>query len=98
MENSMRKLVLLSSVTLSLAACQTIEERQAEIDRADDARCQQYGAKRGTPGYTQCRLDIDRNRAIESQSRRPVVIGVGPVWGVGIGGYCRSTPWGVRCY
>lgn len=96
----MRKLALLSLITLTLAACQTREEWQAELDRADDARCQQYGAKRGTPGYTQCRLDIDRNRVLEAQARRPVVVGVGPVWGVGvgIGGYCRSTPWGVRCY
>ena len=93
----MRKLALLA-ILLPLAACQTIEERQAEIDRADDARCQDYGAKRGTPAYTNCRLEIDRTRAIEAQSRRPVVVGVGPVWGVGVGGYCRSTPWGVRCY
>jgi hypothetical protein len=95
--SNMRKLILLAFI-LPLAACQTFEERRAEQDRDDDARCQQYGAKRGTPGYTQCRLDIDRNRAIEAQSRRPVVVGVGPVWGVGIGGYCRHTPWGVRCY
>ncbi len=94
----MRKLILLSLLVLPLAACQTIEERRAEIDREDDARCQQYGAKRGTPGYTTCRLEIDRTRAIEVQSRRPVVIGVGPVWGMGIGGHCRHTPWGVRCY
>jgi hypothetical protein len=94
----MRKFILLACLALPLAACQTIEERQAEIDRADDARCQQYGAKRGTPGYTQCRLEIDRNRAIEAQSRRPVVVGVGPVWGVGVGFGCRHTPWGVRCY
>ncbi len=93
----MRKLALLA-ILLQLAACQTIEERQAEIDRADDARCLDYGAKRGTPAYTNCRLEIDRTRAIEAQSRRPVVVGVGPVWGVGVGGYCRSTPWGVRCY
>ena len=93
----MRRLALLVFL-LPLAACQTIEERQAEIDRADDARCLDYGAKRGTPAYTNCRLEVDRTRAIEAQSRRPVVVGVGPVWGVGVGGYCRSTPWGVRCY
>jgi hypothetical protein len=96
----MRTLAILALTALSLAACQTIEERQAEIDRADDARCQQYGAKRGTPAYTNCRLEIDRNRAIEAQSRRPVVVGVGPFFGpgIGIGLSCRHTPWGVRCY
>ena len=94
----MLRILLFLALLLPLAACQTIEERQAVIDRADDARCQDYGAKRGTPAYTNCRLEIDRTRAIEAQSRRPFVVGVGPVWGVGVGGYCRSTPWGVRCY
>jgi hypothetical protein len=96
-----RKLIPLSFAALTLAGCQTIEERRAEIDRQDDARCIAYGAKRGTPGYTQCRLDLDRNRAIEAQARRPVVVGIGGPGvsiGWGIGGYCRSTPWGVRCY
>jgi hypothetical protein len=96
----MQKFCLFIMLTLCLAGCQTYAERQAEIDRADDARCQEFGAKRGTPLYTQCRLDLERNRAIEAQARRPVVVGIGPMWGVGvgIGGYCRSTPWGVRCY
>jgi hypothetical protein len=95
----MRTLALLALV-LPLAACQTYAERQAEIDRADDLRCQDFGARRGTPAYTNCRLELERNRAIEAQARRPVVVGVGPVWGVGVGvgGYCRNTPWGVRCY
>jgi hypothetical protein len=96
----MRRILISTALTLTLAGCQTIEERRAELDRADDARCQDFGARRGTPAYTNCRLELDRNRAIEAQARRPVVVGVGPVWGVGIGvgGYCRSTPWGVRCY
>jgi hypothetical protein len=96
--------VVVAVVALTLAGCQTIEERRAEIDRADDQRCQQYGARRGTPGYTQCRIDLDRNRAIESANRRPVVvqtIGVGPVYRpiyTRGPGFCRPTPWGVRCY
>jgi hypothetical protein len=94
----MRKLAFLTCLIIPLAGCQTIEERRAEINRQDDARCQEFGTKRGMPAYTQCRIELDRTRAIEVQSRRPVVIGVGPVWGGGIGGYCRSTPWGVRCY
>jgi hypothetical protein len=95
----MRKLALLSLVAFALAACQTREERQAELDREDDRRCQDFGAKRGTPAYTNCRLELERNRAIIAESRRPVVVGIGgPGIGWGIGGYCRSTPWGVRCY
>ncbi len=96
----MKKLMAAAAAALVLAGCQTAAERQAELDRVDDARCQDFGARRGTPAYTNCRLELERTRAIEAQARRPVVVGVGPVWGVGvgIGGYCRSTPWGVRCY
>jgi hypothetical protein len=96
----MRNPALAAMLALTLAGCQTYAERQAELDRADDARCQDFGARRGTPAYTNCRIELERNRAIEAQARRPVVVGVGPVWGVGIGvgGYCRTTPWGVRCY
>ncbi len=97
----MKRLTVTLFVMLTLAGCQTIEERRAEIDRQDDARCIAYGARRGTPAYTNCRLELDRNRALEAQARRPVVVGVGgPIWGFGwsIGGYCRHTPWGVRCY
>jgi hypothetical protein len=95
----MRKLALLSLLALTLAACQTREERQAELDREDDVRCQQFGAKRGTPAYTNCRLELERNRAIIAESRRPVVVGIGgPGIGIGWGIGCRSTPWGVRCY
>jgi hypothetical protein len=98
----MRKFALFACIGLSIAGCQTIEERRAEIDRADDQRCQQYGARRGTQAYIQCRTDLDRNRAIETANRRPVVvqtIGVGPVYRPVYGpGFCRPTPWGVRCY
>jgi hypothetical protein len=97
----MQKLLTISLLALTLAACQTREERQAELDRADDARCQAFGAKRGTPAYTNCRLELERNRILEAEARRPVVVGIGgPGIGIGwgIGGYCRSTPWGVRCY
>jgi hypothetical protein len=98
----MKTLVLTSLVALTLAGCQTIDERRADQDRADDARCQEYGARRGTPGYTQCRIDLDRNKAIESANRRPTVVVTQPLWGGGIysrgPGFCRPTPWGVRCY
>jgi hypothetical protein len=96
----MHRLALPVFIALALAGCQTYAERQAEIDRADDARCVQFGAKRGTPAYTNCRLELERNRVLAAEARRPVVVGVGPFWGpgIGIGVACRSTPWGVRCY
>jgi hypothetical protein len=97
----MRKLALFA-IILPLAACQTLEEQREAIKRADDAQCIEYGAKRGTPAYTQCRLEIDRNRLLahQQQPRPTVFIGVsqGPYWGPRYGGYCRHTPWGVRCY
>ena len=99
----MRKLSFLACLTLILAGCQTIEERRAEVDRFDNARCLEFGAKRGTPGYTQCRIELERNRAIESQPRQTVLVGGGPVFGGGVvfggpRGFCRPTPFGVRCY
>jgi hypothetical protein len=107
----MKNLVLISLVALTLAGCQTAGERRADFDRADDARCQQFGARRGTAGYVQCRTDLDRNRAIEESNRRPTVVVTQPIYGGGIygprygrgpvfggPGFCRSTPWGVRCY
>jgi hypothetical protein len=113
----MKNFAVISLVALTLAGCQTIEESRAAVDRADDARCQQFGARRGTPGYVQCRNDLERNRAIESANRRPTVVVTQPVYagpvyggpiyggprwgGPGFGrgpGFCRQTPWGVRCY
>jgi hypothetical protein len=100
----MRKFIILTLIALPLAACQTIEERRAEIDRFDDARCIEFGARRGTPGYTQCRIELDRSRAIESANRRPVVVTRtvfgGPVFGGPVfgPGFCRQTPFGLRCY
>jgi hypothetical protein len=108
----MKNLVLVGLVALTLAGCQTAGERRAEMDAGDDARCQQFGARRGTPGYQQCRIDLERNRAIESANRRPTVVVSQPIYGGPIyggpvygrpvygggPGFCRPTPWGVRCY
>ncbi len=55
---------------LSLSACQTTAERQAQQDVADNAACIGYGAKLGTPTYVKCRTDLQRNRAIEDIATR----------------------------
>jgi len=44
---------------LLLVGCQTTEERVA----ADDKQCQTYGVQPGSPGYVQCRLQLDRQHA-----------------------------------
>ena len=48
-------------LTLLLAGCQatTAEQRIA----ADDRQCQSYGVAPGSPGYVQCRSNLDANRA-----------------------------------
>lgn len=44
---------------LSLAGCKTIEQ---VVGDADDAKCRAYGALKGTPEYTQCRVALDTSR------------------------------------
>jgi hypothetical protein len=38
------------------------EEAAKETSSIDDARCQSYGFQPGSPGYVQCRKDIDNER------------------------------------
>lgn len=38
------------------------EEAANEAIIIDDARCQSYGFQAGSPGYAQCRKDIDNER------------------------------------
>ncbi len=93
--------------TLPLAGCISIEEQRAMIDAQDDADCRSFGAKPGTPAYIKCRTDLRQARAQEFEARRPVLVAApviapvyDPFWGPGPLGprFCRSTPWGVRCY
>ncbi len=54
----MKRAVLLA---LMLAGCQTTNP-EAQI-AADDRQCQSYGVAPGSPGYVQCRTNLDTNRA-----------------------------------
>lgn len=54
----MKRAVLLA---LMLAGCQTTNP-EAQI-AADDRQCQSYGVAPGSPGYVQCRSNLDTNRA-----------------------------------
>lgn len=89
---------------LPLAGCISVEERRAMIDAQDDADCRSFGTRPGTQTYVKCRTDLRQARAQELEARRPVVVAapvlVDPFWGPGPFGprFCRSTPWGVRCY
>lgn len=47
---------------LSLAGCKTMDEAIAE---RDDAKCLSYGVQKGSQQYTDCRLQLERNRSSE---------------------------------
>ena len=49
----------LAVLSLVLSGCMTAQERLA----ADDAKCQSYGAPAGSPGYVNCRMQLEQNRA-----------------------------------
>lgn len=46
---------------LSLAGCKTIQDAQ---DARDDERCLTYGVAKGSPGYVDCRTNLQRGRDI----------------------------------
>lgn len=46
-------------LVLLLSGCQTVDQRIAQ----DDRQCQSYGVAPGSPGYVQCRANLDTNRA-----------------------------------
>ena len=56
----------LGLISILLAGCQTTEDRLA----ADDATCKSYGVAPGSPGYIQCRTNLDQNRANVKASER----------------------------
>jgi hypothetical protein len=96
----MKKLILLGFLAFALAGCQTVEEARAQRNAVDDADCRSYGAKPGSEAYVRCRTELQRNRAIENEARRPVVVTTGfysdPFFAPRP--YCRPTPFGLRCY
>ena len=62
----MRAAVLLVLATVPLTACKTVAERQ-------DEQCRSYGVKPGSDQYVQCRMNLDRNRAMveAAEASRP---------------------------
>lgn len=54
-----------------LAGCSPTQEDKARFAAADDAQCQSYGTTPGTPAYTDCRLKLDRQRAILASKPLP---------------------------
>lgn len=59
---------------LALSGCsQYRAERQAEQNQADGAKCESFGAARGSVPYIQCMVEMDNQRAA---NRRAAVAGV----------------------
>jgi primosomal replication protein N len=64
-----------------LAGCAQYEAQQqaqanaqAQAQAAgDDAQCQSYGVMPGSPGYVQCRMNLDNQRAAAFQQRQAIL-------------------------
>jgi hypothetical protein len=54
-----------------LAGCSTTQEDKARFAAADNEQCLSYGTTPGTPAYTDCRLKLDRQRAILASKPLP---------------------------
>jgi hypothetical protein len=54
-----------------LTGCSKPED-PAQFDAADNAKCVSYGHTPGTPAYTDCRLKIERQRAMMATVTRPL--------------------------
>ena len=47
-----------------LMGCATTQENTVQLDAADNQKCTSYGTTPGTPAYTDCRLKVERQRAM----------------------------------
>jgi hypothetical protein len=45
-------------------------QARANAQTADDAQCRSYGVQPGSPGYVQCRMNLDNARMQDLQQRR----------------------------
>jgi len=54
-----------------------VQQAQAQAAAAaanDDAKCQSYGLQPGSPGYAQCRMNLDNQRAQVAASDRAIAL------------------------
>lgn len=84
----MMRLAMVPLLAVSLAACAEYQARQqaaaaqaaaAEAQAtaaSDDGRCRSYGTEPGSPGYVQCRMNMDNMRAADYQQRRALAVGI----------------------
>ena len=92
----MSRFIGIFALGLLLSGCQSIAEMRAQEDAQDNETCLGYGAKRGSDAYVRCRTDLRHDRRVDFS---PVVVAPDPFLFGGFGpGFCRRTPFGVRCY
>lgn len=66
---------------LSLPGCAAYQEHQAEqrqlqemaAQQNADEKCRSYGVAPGSPGYVQCRMNLDNQAASDEQQRRALI-------------------------
>lgn len=64
------RIVAVIALSGLLMGCQTVSERvAAKRDVADDAKCQNFGAVKGTQAYMSCRLALEHDRSAVRMSR-----------------------------
>lgn len=71
---------LVLAILSILPGCAAYEQQQAEqrqyqqmaADQAADAKCRSYGTAPGSPGYVQCRMNLDNQAAADEQQRRAI--------------------------
>lgn len=56
-----------------LSGCAMSQEQITAMNAADDAQCQNYGAKPGSSHYTQCRMFISEQRRQDNKARREAI-------------------------
>lgn len=75
--------------TLLLTGCLTSsQDNTVQFDAADNQKCIGYGTSPGTPAYTDCRMKLEKQRALlaaEEGSRPPTLQKNCPTAASGIG-------------
>jgi hypothetical protein len=81
----MYKPLVIFGITIGLAGglagcAQYQAQQQAQADAqaqaqgaSDDAQCQSYGVMPGSPGYVQCRMNLDNQHAAAFQQRQAIL-------------------------
>jgi hypothetical protein len=59
----------LGFITILMGCATARQENAAQLDAADNERCISYGTTPGTPAYTDCRLKLERQRALLAEDR-----------------------------